>query len=169
MADGKTYQVEHYNLDVVISVGYRVKSGRGVEFRQWATKVLKQYLVEGCALNAARLKNAPGSLLELFKMQIQLWERQELINTEIQDEIKNIGEKIMSIEARITSTDENYFTIAGYCALKKTPCPLHQAKEWGKAATTLSRQRNIPIGTAHDERFGVVRTYHQDILKDVIK
>lgn len=75
-ADGKTYQVEHYNLDVVISVGYRVKSSRGVEFRQWATKVLKQYLVEGGALNAARIKNAQGSLLELFKMQIQLWERQ---------------------------------------------------------------------------------------------
>lgn len=168
-ADGKTYQVEHYNLDVVISVGYRVKSSRGVEFRQWATKVLKQYLVEGYALNAARIKNAPGSLLELFKMQIQLWERQELINTEIQDEIKNIGEKIISIEARITSTDENYFTIAGYCGLKKIPCPLNQAKEWGKAATTLSRQRNVPTGTAHDERFGMVRTYHQDILKDVIK
>lgn len=168
-ADEKTYQVEHYNLDVVISVGYRVKSSRGVEFRQWATKVLKQYLVEGYALNAARIKNAPGSLLELFKMQIQLWERQELINTEIQDEIKNIGEKIMSIEARITSTDENYFTIAGYCGLKKIPCPLDRAKEWGKVATTLSRQRNIPTGMAHDERFGVVRTYHQDILKDVIK
>jgi hypothetical protein len=168
-ADGKTYQVDHYSLDVVISVGYRVKSRRGVEFRQWATRVLKQYLVEGYALNAARLKNAPGSLLELFKMQIQLWERQELINTEIQDEIKNVGEKILSIEAKITSADENYFTIAGYCAFKKIPCPLNQAKEWGKAATTLSRQRNIPTGTAHDERFGKVRTYHRDILKDVIK
>ncbi len=46
-ADGKTYQVEYFNLDVIISVGYRVKSQRGVQFRQWATGVLKRHLVEG--------------------------------------------------------------------------------------------------------------------------
>ena len=54
--DGKTYQVEHYNLDVIISVGYRVKSKRGVQFRQWATRVLNQYLVQGHALNEKRLQ-----------------------------------------------------------------------------------------------------------------
>lgn len=50
-ADGKTYQVEHYNLDLIISVGYRVKSQRGVQFRQWATRTLKQHLVDGYTLN----------------------------------------------------------------------------------------------------------------------
>lgn len=54
--DGKTYQVEHYNLDVIISVGYRVKSKQGVQFRKWATRVLNQYLVQGYALNEKRLK-----------------------------------------------------------------------------------------------------------------
>jgi len=54
-ADGKTYQVEHYNLDVIISVGYRVKSPRGVRFRQWASGVLKQHLVQGYTLNQQRL------------------------------------------------------------------------------------------------------------------
>lgn len=43
-SDGKTYQVDYYNLDVIISVGYRVKSQRGTQFRQWANKVLKEYL-----------------------------------------------------------------------------------------------------------------------------
>ena len=43
--DGKIYQIEHYNLDMIISVGYRVKSNRGVEFRKWANKVLKQYII----------------------------------------------------------------------------------------------------------------------------
>ena len=43
--DGKIYQVEHYYLDMIISVGYRVKSNRGVEFRKWANKVLKQYII----------------------------------------------------------------------------------------------------------------------------
>ena len=46
-SDGKTYQVEYYNLDMIISVGYRVKSARGVQFRRWATNVLRQYLMQG--------------------------------------------------------------------------------------------------------------------------
>ena len=55
-SDGKTYNVTYYNLDVIISVGYRVKSQRGIIFRQWANKVLKQYLVQGYAVNEKRLK-----------------------------------------------------------------------------------------------------------------
>lgn len=50
-SDGKVYQVEYYNLDMILSVGYRVKSRRGVEFRQWANKVLKEYLFKGYAIN----------------------------------------------------------------------------------------------------------------------
>ena len=54
-SDGKSYQVEYYNLDVIISVGYRVKSQRGVEFRRWATDVLRRCIVEGRAENEKRL------------------------------------------------------------------------------------------------------------------
>ena len=50
-SDGKTYQVDYYNLDVIISVGYRVKSKRGTQFRQWANKVLKEYLLKGYSIN----------------------------------------------------------------------------------------------------------------------
>ena len=50
-SDGKTYQVDYYNLDVIISVGYRVKSKRGTQFRQWTNKVLKEYLLKGYAIN----------------------------------------------------------------------------------------------------------------------
>ena len=60
--DGKTYQVDHYNLDVIISVGYRVNSRRGVQFRQWATNVLREHLVHGYSLNQSRL--AERGLLE---------------------------------------------------------------------------------------------------------
>jgi len=59
-ADGKTYQVEYYNLDVIISVGYRVKSLRGTQFRIWATHILKEYLKKGFVLNDERLKNLGG-------------------------------------------------------------------------------------------------------------
>ncbi len=54
-ADGKSYQVDYFNLDVIISVGYRVKSQRGVQFRKWATNLLKQHLVQGYTLNQKRL------------------------------------------------------------------------------------------------------------------
>ncbi|MCL5244479.1 virulence RhuM family protein [Cellulophaga sp. 20_2_10] len=54
--DGKTYQTEHYNLDVIISVGYRVKSQRGTQFRIWANSILKDYLIKGYALNEKRLE-----------------------------------------------------------------------------------------------------------------
>lgn len=50
-ADGKTYQVEYYNIEMITSVGYRVKSRRGVQFRQWANKVLKDYLLRGYSVN----------------------------------------------------------------------------------------------------------------------
>jgi len=59
-ADGKTYQVDYYNLDVIISVGYRVKSLRGTQFRQWATKRLNEYIQKGFALDDERLKNGGG-------------------------------------------------------------------------------------------------------------
>lgn len=53
--DGKNYITKFYNLDVIISVGYRVKSKRGTQFRQWATQKLKDYLVKGYAINEYRL------------------------------------------------------------------------------------------------------------------
>jgi hypothetical protein len=59
-ADGKTYQVEFYNLDVIISVGYRVHSHRGTQFRIWATQRLREYLVKGFTMDDERLKNPPG-------------------------------------------------------------------------------------------------------------
>ena len=59
-SDGKTYQVDYYNLDVIISVGYRVKSKRGTQFRIWATNILKEYMRKGFVLDDERLKNLGG-------------------------------------------------------------------------------------------------------------
>lgn len=58
--DGKTYQVDYYNLDVIISVGYRVKSLRGTQFRIWAMEILKEYMIKGFALDDDRLKRLGG-------------------------------------------------------------------------------------------------------------
>ncbi len=54
-SDGKTYQVEYYNLDAIISVGYRVNSKRGTQFRKWASSVLKEHLVQGYTFHQQRL------------------------------------------------------------------------------------------------------------------
>jgi len=63
--DGKTYQVEFFNLDVIISVGYRVNSKRGTQFRIWANKILKEYLVKGFVLNERKLQQQNEQLKEL--------------------------------------------------------------------------------------------------------
>lgn len=59
-SDGKVYNVDYYNLDVIISVGYRVKSKRGTQFRIWATNILKEYMKKGFAMDDERLKNLGG-------------------------------------------------------------------------------------------------------------
>ena len=59
-SDGKNYQVNYYNLDVIISVGYRVSSHRGTQFRIWATQRLKEYLIKGFTLDDERLKRSGG-------------------------------------------------------------------------------------------------------------
>ena len=63
--DGKSYVTQHYNLDVIISMGYRVKSLRGTQFRMWATQRLREYIVKGFTLDDERLKN-PGKGRDYF-------------------------------------------------------------------------------------------------------
>ena len=66
--NGVKKPVPFYNLDVIISVGYRVKSQRGVKFRQWANKILKQYLVNGYAVNDRLRRDQLGELRQLIKV-----------------------------------------------------------------------------------------------------
>lgn len=88
--DGKQYQVNSYNLDVIISVGYRVKSKNGTRFRIWATSVLREYLVKGVTLNKKRL--AEKGLLEV-KQTLAL-----LTNTlEMQDLVSGEGAAVLQI------------------------------------------------------------------------
>ena len=79
--DGKTYGVTFYNLDVIISVGYRVKSKNGVLFRKWANSILKQYLIKGYALNEERAvitkENYLGLLCRVDSMEYRLTKVEE--------------------------------------------------------------------------------------------
>ena len=78
-ADGKNYEVNYYNLDVIISVGYRVRSVRGTQFRKWATQVLRNYIVKGFVINSERMKSGNSmnyfSQLEEQIREIRLSER----------------------------------------------------------------------------------------------
>jgi prophage antirepressor-like protein len=80
--DGKIYQVEYYNLDAIISVGYRVNSTRATRFRQWATGVLRQHLVEGYTLNQQRLKERGIEFEQALDLLSRTLANQQLVSAE---------------------------------------------------------------------------------------
>lgn len=89
-SDGKTYQTNFYNLDMIISVGYRVNSKRGTQFRIWATNVLRNYLVEGYALNEKRL-NIQKKKYEALKQSIEAARNIAFVE-DVSDEAKGLVE-----------------------------------------------------------------------------
>jgi hypothetical protein len=70
-ADGKTYKVAYFNLDMIISVGYRVKSSRGIQFRKWASRVLKEYLLKGYAIHRPVTKQELDEVKAELEKQIE--------------------------------------------------------------------------------------------------
>lgn len=91
-ADGKTYQVDHYNLDVIISVGYRVKSQQGTRFRQWATSVLREHLVEGYTLNQHRLTERGIEFEQAVRLLSRTLANQQLVSDEGQAVVQVIAD-----------------------------------------------------------------------------
>lgn len=97
-SDGKTYQVAYYNLDVIISVGYRVKSKRGVQFRQWATQRIHEYIVKGFTLDDERLKgNGGGAYWRELLQRIQ----------EIRTDERMIYRQVLDLYATAYDYDKN--------------------------------------------------------------
>ncbi len=94
-SDGKQYKTKYYNLDVIISIGYRVKSHRGTQFRIWATKTLREYIIKGFVMDDARLSGGQTNYFD------ELMERVRSIRTSE----KNFYEKVKDIFA--TSIDYN--------------------------------------------------------------
>ncbi len=99
--DGKTYQVDYYNLDVIISVGYRVKSHRGTQFRIWATGRLREYLIKGFTMDDERLKQAgDGKYFEELLSRIR----------DIRSSEKVFWKKVLDIYATSIDYDPNIET-----------------------------------------------------------
>lgn len=98
--DGKKYQVEHYDLDIILSVGYRVKSANGIKFRRWANQVLKDYMLKGYAVNQRKI-STDLQIADRLHEQRQLIERQ---GAEIADVRKSVAEqdsRLSAVEQRI--------------------------------------------------------------------
>lgn len=89
-SDGKIYNVEYFNLDVIISVGYRVKSQRGTAFRIWARKVLKEYLVKGYAVNERIHREQIGELRQLVGMLGRTIQNQPLLSNDETNALFNV-------------------------------------------------------------------------------
>ena len=99
--DGKTYQVEYYNLDVIISVGYRIKSQRGTQFRIWANKILKDYLIKGYSINEKRLVQQNEQLRQLqdsVKLLGQVLNHKELSGDESSGLLKIISDYAYALD-----------------------------------------------------------------------
>jgi prophage maintenance system killer protein len=139
--DGKTYQVQCYNLDVIISVGYRVKSKRGTQFRQWATQVLREHLVRGFTLNEKRLQDQEQKLADLRRT-VGLLE-QTLVHQAIGlDEAKGLLQVIADYAYALTTLDRFDH---GTLAIEQTTRP---------AAYLMTYEAAIKIVTAMKTGFG---------------
>ena len=125
-SDNKIYQVDYYNLDVIISVGYRVKSIQGTKFRIWATEKLKEYLVKGFTMNDERLKSLGGG---------KYWK-------ELLDRIRDIrsSEKVMYrqvLDLYATATDYDPKNEASITFFKMVQNKLHYAAHGNTASEVI--------------------------------
>ncbi|MDQ6991845.1 MAG: virulence protein RhuM/Fic/DOC family protein [Mariprofundus sp.] len=103
--DGKSYVVQHFNLDVIISVGYRVKSVQGTRFRQWASRILKEYLTRGYALNEKRLQEKSQKLIDL-RATVTLLEKTLAHQAVGEDEAKGLLRVIADYAYALTTLDD---------------------------------------------------------------
>ena len=149
--DHKTYQVDHYNLDVIISVGYRVKSLRGVQFRKWATSVLKDHLVQGYTLNQRRLTERGIEFEQAVNLLSRTLTNQGLVSTEGEAVARVISDYARSWSL-LQGYDEQRLAEVGIKQLDMQPLELDEAlKAIGELKRTL-----IAKGEA-TELFGQLR------------
>ncbi len=144
-SDGKTYQVEFYNLDAIISIGYRVNSLRGTQFRIWATNVLKQHLIEGYSVNAKRLKE----LKQTIKLVGNVVEKQAISGKEAAALLKVVSDYAYALDVL---DDYDYKRIKSSNVSKKKAKKINY-KDAKKIIEILKKEFNesIHFGAEKDE------------------
>ncbi len=152
-ADGKTYHVDYYNLDVIISVGYRVKSLRGTQFRIWAMQILKEYMQKGFALDDRRLKELGGGnyfdeLLERIR--------------DIRSSEKVFWRKVLDIYA--TSIDYNPSAESSIAFFKQVQNKMHWAAHKHTAAEIIYERADSDKMTRREILTTAGKVTHREAL-----
>ena len=145
-ADGKTYQVDYYNLDVIIAVGYRVRSSVGTQFRQWATARLKEYLQKGFTLDDERLKGTGGG---------DYWKELLARIRDIRSSEKMLYRQVLDLYA--TSTDYDPHSDESKRFFRIVQNKLHYAAHGHSAAEVIFQRADA------DQPFMGLRTFKGDL------
>ena len=152
-SDGKTYQVDHYNLDVIISVGYRVKSHRGTQFRIWAMEILKEYMKKGFALDDDRLKRlGGGNYFDELLARIR----------DIRSSEKVFWRKVLEIYA--TSIDYDPHAESSVLFFKQVQNKMHWAAHKHTAAEVIYERAD-----AEKENMGLTSWEHNEIRRSDVE
>lgn len=114
------------------------------------------------------LRKLQANLSEL-STELQLLIKMELRQKEQDKQILAMQNDIKRLEAKVTTHNDDYFTVAGYASLRELNVDINKANMLGRKASKLSREYGYDIGKAKDTRYGTVNTYHVDILKEVFK
>ena len=165
-ADGKTYQTKFYNLDAIISVGYRVNSQRATHFRIWATQVLKEYIIKGFAMDDERLKN-PNNIFGKDYFEEQLARIRDIRSSE-----RRFYQKITDIYAQCSADyDPNGIITKQFFATVQNK--LHFAISGQTAAEiiyqrTSSKKTNMGLTTWKNTPKGAIRKTDVSIAKNYL-
>ena len=152
-SDGKTYQVDYYNLDVIISVGYRVKSYRGTQFRIWAMGILKEYMKKGFALDDDRLKRlGGGNYFDELLARIR----------DIRSSEKVFWRKVLEIYA--TSIDYDPHAESSVLFFKQVQNKMHWAAHKHTAAEVIYERAD-----AEKENMGLTSWEHNEIRRSDVE
>lgn len=152
-SDGKTYQVDYYNLDVIISVGYRVKSRRGTQFRIWAMGILKEYMKKGFALDDDRLKRlGGGNYFDELLARIR----------DIRSSEKVFWRKVLEIYA--TSIDYDPHAESSVLFFKQVQNKMHWAAHKHTAAEVI-----YELADAEKENMGLTSWEHNEIRRSDVE
>jgi len=165
--DGKNYQTKYYNLDAILSVGYRVNSSQATQFRIWATNVLKEYIIKGFVLDDDRLKNGQYFGKDYFK---ELLERVCSIRTSerrIYQQITDIfAECSVDYDKNADITNEFYATVQNkfhYAIVGKTAAEIvYDNADLSKPYMGLTTWKNAPEGRVLKSDTSIAKNYLQE-------
>ena len=163
--DGKFYQTQHYNLSAIISVGYKVNSERAVQFRKWATTVVKEFTVKGFAMDDARLKSG-GTVLtkQYFEEQLQRVREIRLSERKFYQKITDIYATAIDYDRSATSTQRFFATVQN-----KLPWAIH-----GHTAAEVivdradAEKQHMGLTTWKDAPHGKIQKFDVSVAKNYL-